>query len=106
MQSVHLTCTTKQIEYLALCSKGAEIRETKNRVSYTCIAALTEGSDNIFDTTENSQLGCFEFFTLRVNHEEKKKQTNKQTNSSLNNKTPNYFLFRFFALCSRLETKM
>ena len=45
---VHLTCTTEQNEYLALCSQGAEIRETKTRVWY--IVALTVGSDDIIDT--------------------------------------------------------
>ena len=105
MQSVHLRALQNKLNIWHCVLKAPKYEKQKNRVSYTCIAALTEGSDNIFDTTENSQLGCFEFFTLRVNHEEKK-QTNKQTNSSLKNKTPNYFLFRFFALCSRLETKM
>ena len=48
--AAHLTCTTKQNEYLALVSKGNKIGETKICISY--IAALTEGSDDLFHTKQ------------------------------------------------------
>ena len=72
VHAAHLTCITKQNEYLALVSKGNEIGETKIRISY--IAALTEGSDDLFDTkTLNLAVSSFSpcVFNLVANSSER-----------------------------------
>ena len=72
VHAAHLTCITKQNEYLALVFKGNEIGETKIRISY--IAALTEGSDDLFDTkTLNLAVSSFSpcVFNLVANSSER-----------------------------------
>lgn len=38
--AVHLTCTTKQNEYFALCCTGGKIQETKTCILYIPVATL------------------------------------------------------------------